>query len=488
MPVIKVTIGGGIHLKFRPDSGASVPETDYGKHPSAQHRSVRKVTDMTEGIIWKQLVLFALPLLAGNLFQQLYNTVDSVVVGNFVGSEALGAVTSNMPAINTLIGLFLGFSTGAGVAISQYFGAKNVDSLRKSVHTAIMATLFFGIFLTFLGIWISPYLVRFMQTPPEVASQAVVYLRIYFSGILGLMFYNMGSGILRAVGDSRRPLYFLIFSSVTNIILDLLFVIKFQMGVAGVAYATILSQFLSSVLVFVVLFKSPEVYHLSLGELRIDPYMLKKIVFIGLPAGIQMALTSFSNVFVQSYINGFGAASTAGWGAYQRIDAFTILPVFSIGLAVTTFVGQNAGARRFDRVRQCVKIALSISIVITVIISVFLFITAPHAIGLFNRDTDVLYYGTIFLRVIGPLDFVVCFNQVLAGTLRGIGDTKAPMLIMLFSFVLFRQIYLFVATHLSASIYVVALGYPLGWLVCSIIMLIYYNRSHWEEKLEREFS
>ncbi len=443
---------------------------------------------MTQGTIWKQLVLFALPLLAGNLFQQLYNTVDSVVVGNFVGPEALGAVTSNMPAINTLIGMFLGFSTGAGVAISQFFGARNESALRKSVHTAIMATLFLGVFLTFLGIWISPYLVRFMQTPPEVAGEAVVYLRIYFSGILGLMFYNMGSGILRAVGDSRRPLYFLIFSSITNIILDLLFVIYFRMGVAGVAYATILSQFLATILVFIVLFKSHEIYHLSVMELKIDPFMLKKIVLIGLPAGIQMALTSFSNVFVQSYINGFGAASTAGWGAYQRIDAFTILPVFSIGLAVTTFVGQNAGARRYDRVRQCVKIALSISIVITVLISAVLFILAPNAIGLFNRDPDVLYFGTLFLRVIGPLDFVVCFNQVLAGTLRGIGDTKAPMLIMLFSFVLFRQIYLFTATHITSSIYPVALGYPLGWLVCSIIMLVYYNRSHWEEKLEKEFS
>ena len=442
--------------------------------------------DMTQGVIWKQLLLFSLPLLAGNLFQQFYNTVDSVVVGNFVGPEALASVTSNMPAMNTLIGMFIGFATGASVLISQYFGAKDDVLLRRAVHTSVLATLFLSFFMAALGVFLAPHLVRFMQTPPTVADGAVTYLRIFFSGVSGLMLYNMGSAVLRAVGDSKRPLIFLIICSLVNVALDLLFVIRFRMGVAGVAYATIIAQFISTIATFFVLFRSDEVYGMSFRELRIDPAILKKIILLGLPAGLQMAVTSFSNVVVQSYINSFGAASTAGWGAYQRIDAFTVLPVMSIGLAVTTFVGQNAGARNYDRIRKCLRTGMVISVSITAVLAATLFVLAPHAIGLFNQDPDVLYYGTLFLRMIGPLDFLVCTNQIYSGMLRGVGDTRAPMLIMLFSFVLFRQIYLFTASHLTSSIYPIALGYPVGWLMCNILLVAYTRHSRWEERLGRE--
>ena len=438
--------------------------------------------DMTEGIIWKQLVLFALPLLAGNVFQQLYNTVDSIVVGNFVGPDALGAVTSVAPAINTLVGLFMGMSSGASVTISQYFGAKNITNLRKSVHTSIVTTLLLGFIFMFIGYYMTPPMLRCMKTPDTIFPLATTYLRIYFLGILGLMIYNMGSAILRAVGDSKRPLYFLILTSIMNVFLDLLFVIVFHMGVSGVAYATIISQFISAILIIIVLFHSKECYSLRWNEMQIDRHMLGKIVYIGIPAGLQMAITSFSNVFVQSYINNFGAASTSGWGAYGRIDSFVILPMQSLAIAATTFVGQNAGAGRIDRIKRGINRTLLLAITCTLLICIPEFLLAPRVVSLFSNDPQVMYYGALFIRLNCLFDVLCCMNQVHAGALRGMGDAKVPMFIMLGSFVVFRQIYLFIVSHITTSIYPIALGYPAGWLVCSVLMFLYFRMSHWEEK------
>lgn len=441
--------------------------------------------DMTEGTIWKQLVLFALPLLAGNVFQQLYNTVDSIVVGNFVGADALGAVTSVAPAINTLVGLFMGMSSGASVVISQFFGARNNTQLRKSVHTSIVTTTLLAFVFMLVGYYMTPPMLRFMKTPDSITPLATTYLRIYFLGILGLMIYNMGSAILRAVGDSRRPLYFLILTSIMNVVLDLLFVIVFHLGVAGVAYATIISQFVSAILIMIVLFRSQECYSLRWNEMKIDQSMLGRIVYIGLPAGLQMAITSFSNVFVQSYINNFGAASTSGWGAYGRIDSFVILPMQSLALAATTFVGQNAGAGRIERIRTGIRTTLTLAIACTLAVCIPEFIIAPHVISLFSRDPQVMYYGALFIRLNCLFDVLCCMNQVHAGALRGMGDAKVPMFIMLGSFVVFRQIYLFIMSHLTGSIYPIALGYPAGWLVCSILMFLYFHYSHWDQKISR---
>lgn len=441
--------------------------------------------DMTEGTIWKQLVLFALPLLAGNVFQQLYNTVDSIVVGNFVGADALGAVTSVAPAINTLVGLFMGMSSGASVVISQFFGARNNAQLRKSVHTSIVTTTLLAFVFMLVGYYMTPPMLRFMKTPDSITPLATTYLRIYFLGILGLMIYNMGSAILRAVGDSRRPLYFLILTSIMNVVLDLLFVIVFHLGVAGVAYATIISQFVSAILIMIVLFRSQECYSLRRNEMKIDQSMLGRIVYIGLPAGLQMAITSFSNVFVQSYINNFGAASTSGWGAYGRIDSFVILPMQSLALAATTFVGQNAGAGRIERIRTGIRTTLTLAITCTLVVCIPEFIIAPHVISLFSRDPQVMYYGALFIRLNCLFDVLCCMNQVHAGALRGMGDAKVPMFIMLGSFVVFRQIYLFIMSHLTGSIYPIALGYPAGWLVCSILMFLYFHYSHWDQKISR---
>ena len=444
------------------------------------------VKDMTEGTIWKQLINFAFPLFVGNIFQQLYNTVDSVVVGNFVGADALGAVTSTVPIVLTLIGAFIGMSMGAGVVISQYFGAKDIANLRKSTHTAVVATVILSLLISAIGYYATPHLLRMMNTPASVLKEAVVYLQIFSLGLGGLMLYNMGSAILRAVGDSKRPLYYLILASVLNIFLDLLFVIKFEAGVAGVAYATIMAQFTSGLAIFYRLFRSHEPHSLTWHEMKIDREILLRIIRIGFPAGFQMALTSFSNVFVQAYINAYGAASTAGWGIYARVDAFVTLSTQSMAMSITTFVGQNAGAKKPDRIRQglreCMKISLSISITIIT----FLYIFAPFIVSLFNRDAQVLQYGVMFLRLNSMFDPFNVLNQIHAGALRGVGDSRTPMLIMLGSFVVFRQIYLFIISRLTHSVKFVAFGYPMGWMVCCALILLHVKRSGWEKKLKME--
>ena len=443
----------------------------------------KTVRDMTEGTIWKHLLNFAFPLFVGNIFQQLYNTVDSIVVGNFVGADALGAVTSTIPIVLTLIGAFIGLSMGASVIISQYFGAKDIEKLRKSTHTAVVSTVIMSILISAIGYYSTPRLLVMMNTPPTVYREAVVYLQIFSLGLAGLMLYNMGSAILRAVGDSRRPLYYLILASILNIFLDLLFVIKFKAGVAGVAYATILAQLISGLAIFWRLFRSNEPHSLTWNEMKIDTQILKRIIRIGFPAGLQMALTSFSNVFVQAYINEFGAACTAGWGIYARVDAFVTLFTQSMAMSITTYVGQNAGARKPDRIHQGVREAMKISLTISATIITVLYITAPFIASLFNKDTQVLYFAVLFLRLNTLFDPFNVLNQIHAGALRGVGDSRTPMLIMLGSFVVFRQIYLYIISRLIHSVYLVAFGYPAGWMVCCALMLIHVHMSGWEKKI-----
>lgn len=436
---------------------------------------------MTEGNIWRHLVWFALPLLIGNVFQQFYNTVDSIIVGNFVGKEALAAVGSSDPVINTIIGFFSGMATGAGVVISQYFGARNDKNVHEAVHTTILMTFILSILFTVLGVLMVPPLLRMMGTPDDVFDSASTYLRIYFAGVIGLMFYNMGAGILRAVGDSKRPLYFLIFSAILNVLLDLLFVVVFRAGVAGVAYATIISQALSAVLILLTLTRETAAYRIVWKEIRLNKLMLGKIFRIGLPSALQMGITSFSNVFVQSYINGFGSACMAGWSSYGKIDKFCMLPIQSISLSVTTFVGQNLGAGQLKRAKKGSSIAFFLSIAVSVLMMIPIIIFAPSLVKLFNQEPDVVGYGTLFLRILIPFYLCCCANQVYAGSLRGAGDTKAPMLIMMGSFIVFRQVYLFIASRLTDSVTWIALGYPFGWLVCSVLIYLYYRLSHWEK-------
>lgn len=431
---------------------------------------------MTEGSIPRLLITFALPLMVGNVFQQLYNTVDSIIVGNFVSKQALAAVGCTGPIINTLIGVFAGLSGGAGVVISQFYGAKDRERLRRAVQTTVVLTAIMCVLLTAAGVLMAPLLLRLMDTPADVMGAASEYLRIYFWGISGMLLYNIGAGILRAVGDSTHPLYFLIFSATTNTVLDYLFVKVFSFGIAGAAIATIVSQALSAVLVMGMLIRSKEDYRVDLKALRLDGAILKRICEIGIPSSLQMGVTAASNVFVQSYINRFESSCMAGWAAYNKLDAFAMLPLMGFSMAVTTFVGQNYGAGKLDRARSGPLHALWIGTLIMVAILTPMMLFAPTLVRLFNQEAEVIAFGTLFIRLISPFYLLCTINQIYSGALRGVGDTKATMIIMLFSFVFFRQLYLFTAYRLGGGIVPIALGYPAGWIMCSTVILIYYYR------------
>lgn len=450
----------------------------------SQKPAKSKSMDMTEGSIVKLLIAFSIPLLMGNIFQQLYNTVDSLVVGNFVGKEALAAVGSTGPVINTLITFFGGLSLGATVIISRFFGAHDDEKLHSAIETTLALTFLSGIFCTFLGMVAAPWLLRFMDTPEDVMPEASTYLRIYFAGVSGLLLYNMGSGILRAVGDTKRPLYFLILSSVMNIVLDLVFVIAFDMGIAGVAYATIVSQFVSAILILILLTKSKENYRFVWKDLHINVSLLKQICAVGMPAGLQQAITSFSNVYVQSYINGFGSSCMAGWSSYSKIDMFVMLPMMSIAQAITTFTSQNIGAGNLQRAKKGTNTALAMSIGIAVSIAALLWIFAPQFAGMFSQETDVADFCVLFLRQ--NIFFFVssCVTQVYSGTLRGVGNSKTPMILMLTSYVAFRQVYLFIVKQVCYTPSLVGFGYPAGWMVCALLTALYYWFSGWDKKLK----
>ncbi len=440
------------------------------------HRPARYDVDMTKGNITRHLVNFALPLLLGNLFQQLYNMVDTWVVGNYVSNEAFSAVGTVGPVINTLIGFFLGLSSGAGVVISQYYGAGREEKVQQAVHTALMLTLALGVVFTVAGIAMTPLMLQLMKTPAEVAPEQATYLRIYFAGVIGLLLYNMGSGILRAVGDSRRPFYFLVVSAVLNTVLDLLFVIKFHMGVEGVAYATIIAQAVSAVLTLWVLMGAEGGIRLELRALRFTWSVLRQIVAVGIPAALQMAITAFSNVFVQSYINYFGPDCMSGWTAYNKVDQLVILPVQSISMANTTFVGQNLGVGDTPRAKKGVRISLWLSVAVTAVLLIPVLLFAPDLTAFFNSKAEVVSYGALLLRLLSPFYFFFCINQIYAGALRGAGNSQVPMWIMLGSFVVFRQIYLYImANFISNEIIPIALSYPAGWFVCSVATLLYYH-------------
>lgn len=437
-----------------------------------------KDADMTEGSVLRHLVSFAVPMMLGLLFQQLYNTVDTIVVGRFVGKEALAAVGSTGSILNMLVGFSAGLFNGAGVIISQHYGAHDDKKLHTAVHTTLTIALILCVAFTVIGLCLVTPMLRLMSTPDDVFASSRQYLTIYFSGISGLMLYNMGGGILRAVGDSRRPLYILVFSALVNIAGDLVFVVIFNMGVAGVAYATILSQGLSALLVLALLTRDKAAYGVRWNKLCINKEVLLSIINVGLPSGIQQAVTSFSNVFVQGYINHFGSSCMAGWSGYNKVDAFAMLPVQAIAMGSTTFVGQNYGAKKMDRARKGVRTALTLSISITIVISAVIMLLARPLLSLFSTDPEVLDYGQKFILLISPFCFTICFNQIFAGALRGTGNAKAPMFILLFSFVLFRQAYLFTARLLGNAFVMIGLAYPMGWVVCSILLAIYYRKSN----------
>ncbi len=438
----------------------------------------KRDVDMTEGSIVKHIIAFAIPLLLGNIFQQLYNTVDTWVVGRFASNEAYAAVGSVGPIINMLIGIFLGLSSGAGVVVSQFYGAKQYDKVHKAVHTCITLTIILTVIFSILGIIMSPFMLQLMKMPESVIPEGETYLTIYFAGVAGLMFYNMGAGILRAIGDSKRPFYLLALSAGLNIALDLLFVLAFNMGVSGVAYATIISQGISAVLIMIMLIRSDSCVKVSFRELGLSGEMMKLIMKVGIPAALQMAVTAFSNVFVQSYINFFGEDCMSGWTTYAKLDQFMFLPMQSISLAATTFMGQNLGIGNIARAKKGVRTASAMSLICTAVIMIPLVIFAEFFSAFFNSKPEVIEYSIMLIRWISPFYLLCCFNQIYSAALRGAGDSKIPMFIMIGSFVVFRQCYLFIMSNFICNeIIPIAMGYPAGWAICSLATLIYYKKT-----------
>lgn len=430
---------------------------------------------MTEGVIWKEILLFSIPLLLGNLFQQLYNAVDSVVVGNYIGAQALAAVGSSAPVINLLVSFFMGLAVGAGVIISRYFGARKKEELHIAVHTSLALTFAAGLVMTLIGVLISPYVLQWVGTPSDVMESSVLYLRIYFLGILSVMVYNMGSGILRAVGDSRNPLYFLIVSSVTNIILDMLFVIVFHMGIAGVGWATLIAQTISAVLTMLLLMRTKEEYQVKLKHIRFHKHMLYEIVRLGLPSGMQNAIVSFSNVIVQSNINAFGSLAMAGCGSYTKIDGFAILPVMSYSMALTTFTGQNMGAKKYDRVKQGAKTGILMSVITIVCISALLLMLGPNVLAIFSSDPTVINYGLYMMHVLAPGYIFLAISHAFNGIIRGAGITTVPMIVMVTCWCGLRMAWILTSVPLFHDIGVVFMGWPLTWIAsaygCSCIIV-----------------
>ncbi|MBO5882832.1 MAG: MATE family efflux transporter [Clostridia bacterium] len=437
----------------------------------------KKAVDMTEGSVVKHLIKFAIPIVFGSLLQQLYNIVDTWVVGNYVSDEAFSAVGTVSPIIYFLISFSLGFATGTGVVVAQYFGAKEYGGVKKTVHTAIGVSVLMGLVLTVVGILLVPSLLNFMGTPENVFDDAEMYLSVYFSSSLGLVVYNVGAGILRAIGDTRSPSYFVAVTAIVNTVLDLVFVLVFDMGVFGVGLATAIAQFISAILVIVSMMRTNSCIKLDPKKIRIEKRILSKILRIGLPSGIQVAIGALSNVFVQAYINYFGMYAMGGWTAFSKIEQFAQVPFQAIAMASTTFVGQNLGSNNVKRVRKGATTALFLAIACTTAIVIPLCIFAPSAVTFFNKDTDIISYGALFIRLLTPMYFLVCINNIYEGAIRAAGRSGAAMAITVGGYVVFRQIYLFVMkNYISNTIIPIVIGYPAGWMVCTIALLIYYNR------------
>ena len=444
-----------------------------------------KSTLMTEGPIWKRMILFAIPLFLGNLFQQLYNTADSLIVGNFLGSDALAAVSSSGSLIFLMVGFFNGISLGAGVVIARYFGAREKEKVQDAIHTTVAFGIVAGILLTAIGLIMTPTFLRWMGTPADVLKNSVLYFRLYFLGSIAFVLYNIFVGILQSVGDSRHPLIYLIISSVTNVVLDLLFIGVFRFGVGSAAVATILSQFLSAILCLIHLMCCKEDYQIDLKKIRFDFPMLKLIISNGLPSGFQNSIISFANVIVQSNINSFGKMAVAGCGAYSKIEGFGFLPITCFALSLTTFISQNLGARQYERAKKGAKFGVLCSITMAEIVGIIIFFTAPYLVAAFNNDPQVVAFGTAQARTITLFYFLLAFSHCIAGILRGAGKSTIPMFVMLICWCIIRVSYITVAVRIIPDIKVIFWAYPITWTLSSILFIIYYFKADWIHGFDR---
>ncbi len=440
---------------------------------------VRTMEPMTSGAIWKRMTMFALPLMLGNLFQQLYNTVDSLIVGNFVGSSALAAVSSSGSLIFMLIGFLSGISSGAGVIVARYFGAEDGENLRRTVHTIAAFGLAAGVVMTAAGILFTPQLLVWMDTPDSVIAESTVYLQIYFCGSIGFVMYNIFVGILQAVGDSRHPLYYLMASSVINLMLDLLFIEGFNAGVGGAALATVISQVASAALCMRQLTLTKEDYRLVLREIRFDRNILRQIIRVGLPSGIQNSIISFANVIVQSNINAFGEMAMAGYGAYSKVEGFGFLPINSFAMALTTFVGQNLGAAQYERTKKGTRFGILATVLLAESIGVLVFIFAPRLIAIFDPTPEVVQFGIEKARTAALFYCLLAFAHAVAAVMRGAGKAIVPMVIMMVIWCGVRVGFLAITIPLTHSIQMVYWVYPLTWGLSCIPFFLYYKRGNW---------
>lgn len=438
-----------------------------------------KGTKLLEGSIWKGIVSFAIPLFLGNLFQQLYNTVDSLIVGNFLGSDALAAVSSTGSLIFLLVGFFNGIAMGAGVVISKYFGARDYENLKKAVHTDVAFGLVAGMILTVVGMVLAPQILVLMGTPESVLPNSIAYFRTYFAGSLAFVMYNIVMGILQAVGDSRHPLYYLIFSSIVNVVLDLLFVGVFRLGVGSAAAATVISQAASAILCFVRLVRTQDVYQVHIKEIRFYPQILKQIIHIGLPSGLQNSLISIGNIVVQTNINKFGVMAVAGCGVYSKIEGFAFLPITCFAMSLTTFIGQNLGARQYDRAKKGAKFAILCSISLAELVGVIVYFGIPYLAAAFDNSLEVVAVATRQAHTEALFYFLLAFSHCIAGIMRGAGKSTMPMFTMLASWCLIRITYITIVVRLIPKIQVIFWAYPLTWSISSIIFLIYFLKADW---------
>lgn len=440
-----------------------------------ERTEIARQNQITEGVIWQQILLFFFPILFGTFFQQLYNAADAMIVGRFVGKEALSAVGGSTGMLTQMVvGFFVGLSSGASVIISQYYGAKRPEMVGYAVHTAVAFSILSGAVIMVLGIWLAPAMLEAMGTPEDVLDMSVLYIRVYFAGIIGNLIYNTGAAILRAVGDSRRPLYFLMASCLVNIGLDVILVVVFKLGVLGAALATILSQVLSAVLVVVCLMRTKDMYRLEWPQVRLDERMLKRIIRIGFPAGLQSVMYGASNVIIQTGINSLGTNTVAAWTAYSKIDAVFWMMVSSFGIAVTTFVGQNYGAGKHERVRSGVRVCMAMSVIASVGMSVLIYNWGVYGYELFTTDADVIQIGIAMMRYLSPVYVTYVAIEILSGALRGVGDCWIPMMLCCFGVCALRVIWILCVVPLSRNIFTIMFSYPLTWVTTTVLFAVYY--------------
>lgn len=432
---------------------------------------------ITEGVIWKQLLLFFFPIVLGTFFQQIYNTADAIVVGRYVGKEALASVGgSTSQIINLVVGFFVGLSSGATVVIAQFYGARDQKNINRALHTAIAFSIAGSIVITILGLLFSPFFLQLMQTPQNLMADSTLYLRVYFAGIFFVFIYNIGSGILRATGDSRRPLYFLIVCCFLNIILDVVFVVGLHMAVAGVALGTLISQGVSAVLVLIALFRSRDIFRLRLKELHFHRASLQSLLRISIPAGLQSVMYNISNVIIQACLNTFGTDTVAAWTAFGKMDAFYWMVCSAFGIAITTFIGQNYGAGKYNRMRKSVRICFAMAMGSSIAISAVLLIFGSYIFQIFTGDAIVVEIGMEMVRFMVPFYSIYVFIEILSGALRGTGNVLIPMLMTCGGVCLLRLFWIIMMLPIHREIITIIFSYPISWSITALMFIFYYLR------------